>query len=137
MKVFIDTNVIVDFCTAREPFFRDAAIIIDMARDGLIEMVVSSLTFVNVAYVMRKHYPKAEVLRKINALMDICDISAINRSTLRNAIKSEARDFEDAIQFFSLKEHNVDVIITRDCEGFKDFEASIATPQEFLKNCID
>lgn len=32
MKVFLDTNVIVDFCAVREPFFHDASMIIDMAK---------------------------------------------------------------------------------------------------------
>lgn len=31
MKVFLDTNVVVDFCMRREPFFHDAAVIFDLA----------------------------------------------------------------------------------------------------------
>lgn len=30
MKVFLDTNVVVDFCMRREPFFHDAAVIFDL-----------------------------------------------------------------------------------------------------------
>ena len=31
MKVFLDTNVVVDFSAEYEPFYKDAAIITDMA----------------------------------------------------------------------------------------------------------
>ena len=31
MKAFLDTNVVVDFSAEREPFYKDAAAIVDMA----------------------------------------------------------------------------------------------------------
>ena len=45
MKVFLDTNVIIDFYAQRESFFRPAAIIVDLAMKGNIELCVSSLSF--------------------------------------------------------------------------------------------
>lgn len=34
MRVFLDTNVVIDFCGQRAPFFDAAAEIIDMAKRG-------------------------------------------------------------------------------------------------------
>lgn len=136
MKVFIDTNVAVDFCAIREPFFKEAAIIIDMARKGMIEIVISSLTFVNIAYIMRKKFPKEDVVRKLDTLINICEVSPINGNVIRNAIASDALDFEDAVQFFSVRDANIDVVVTRDKKGFSKFNLVINTPQEFLEHCM-
>lgn len=135
MKAFIDTNVVVDFCAIREPFFSDAATIMEMAKRGVIEIVISSLTFVNVAYIMRKHFPKQEVMRKIQGLMSLCDISPIDGEVIKNAILKDAFDFEDAVQYFSADNRGVDIIISRDEHGFDEFPIVVNTPREFIKNC--
>ena len=64
MKVFLDTNVIIDFYAQRESFFRPAAIIVDLAMRGNIELCVSSLSFVNAFYVLRKTYQVEELYDK-------------------------------------------------------------------------
>ena len=46
MKVFLDTNIIIDFYARREEFFRPASIIFDLAYHGNISIYVSSLTFI-------------------------------------------------------------------------------------------
>ena len=56
MKVFLDTNVIIDFYAQREEFYRPASIIIDLAKRKEIEIVVSATTFVNAFYILRKKY---------------------------------------------------------------------------------
>lgn len=44
MKIFLDTNVMVDFCAEREPFYSNAATIIEMGHNGNVSLIVSSLT---------------------------------------------------------------------------------------------
>jgi len=57
MKVFLDTNVVIDFCAHRAPFFQPAACIVDMGYRGEIDIAISALTFINVAYI-EKGFPK-------------------------------------------------------------------------------
>jgi predicted nucleic acid-binding protein len=54
MNVFIDTNVVVDFLGRREGFFDSAAMIFQMQKEGRINAIVSSLTIINCAYILRK-----------------------------------------------------------------------------------
>ena len=58
MKVFLDTNVLVDYLNKREPFFEDAASIIGICLSGQAKGVLSALSVVNAAYIMRKAYTK-------------------------------------------------------------------------------
>ena len=46
MKVFLDTNIIIDFYDKRGEFYYPAAIIFDLAYKGKIQLYVSATTFV-------------------------------------------------------------------------------------------
>ena len=82
MKVFLDTNVAVDFSAEREPFYEDAATIIDMAYHKETSLIISSLTIVNMAYVMRKVKTREQVTEKIKQLMALCTVSPINKQVI-------------------------------------------------------
>ena len=53
MRVFLDTNIILDLLLERDGF-QDSATIFQMQEDGKIRLCVSFLTMVNVAYVYKK-----------------------------------------------------------------------------------
>ena len=72
MKVFLDTNVIIDFYAQRENFFRPAAIIVDLAMKKGIELCASSLSFVNAFYVLRKTYQVEELYDKLSRFSELC-----------------------------------------------------------------
>jgi len=51
-------------------------------------------------------------------------------------MKSDFKDLEDAIQHFSAKVENIDMIITRNKKDFKLSEIKVLTPAEFIKETI-
>ena len=51
-RVFIDTNILLDFMCNRQEFAQDAVRIISMAVRGEIQLYVSALTMVNVKYMI-------------------------------------------------------------------------------------
>lgn len=53
-SVFIDANVVVDFCQQRPDFFRAASIIIDLAVKKKIVLVVSAIMFVYCVSMLKK-----------------------------------------------------------------------------------
>lgn len=85
-----------------------------MGRDKLITIAISSLTLVNIAYVMRKIKAPSLVKEKIAKIAELCAISSIDRQVIMEALASQAADFEDAIQYFSAMQAEADLIITRD-----------------------
>ena len=55
-------------------------------------------------------------------------------SIIKNALGSEFKDFEDAIQYFSAKLNtNINGIVTRNGGDFKHSSISILTPEEAIK----
>ena len=55
MRVFLDTNVIIDLIQRRVGY-DDAALIMQKAENGEYSLFTSSLSMVNVAYILRKYY---------------------------------------------------------------------------------
>lgn len=135
MRVFVDTNVVVDFLGKREPFFDAAAIIFEMERMGIIDIVVSSLTIVNCVYILSKTFSKEVMLRKMNGFCRLLKISPIDKSVIINALSLYPNDFEDAVQFESAISYQPDIIITRDRKGYSDFAIPVMTPDEFVAEC--
>ena len=135
MRVFVDTNVVIDFLGKREPFFRDAAIIFEMGRLGRLDLVVSSLTIVNCACILRKQFSSDVTLNKIEDFCQMLEISPIDRNVILNALSLRPSDFEDAVQYVSAKSFSPDVFITRDQTGFNEFSALVMSPAEFIKEC--
>lgn len=133
MKVFLDTNVIMDFCAKRLPFFEDASFIIDMGYRKEITLIVSSLTFINVAYILRKAYPQEMVLRKLESLAKICVVSPIDEEAILKGIHLQAKDFEDSVQYLSALSCDAEIIVTSDEKGFEDFPIQVMTPNVFVE----
>ena len=47
MKVFLDTNIVIDFYDQRGDFYYPAAVIFDLAHKRKIQLYVSAIKFVN------------------------------------------------------------------------------------------
>ena len=56
MKLFIDTNVVIDVIASREPFFASRAVF-NLCESGKTDGQISVLTFCTVSYVLRKFVP--------------------------------------------------------------------------------
>lgn len=132
IKALIDTNVLLDHLAQREGFYQDAAAIFSMVEDGYLVGLVPSLSIVNCAYVLPKHYDGKTVLEQIKKMLRMFTICNVDASVLENAVAIAPYDYEDAVQYLSALPHHPDVIITRDKRGFKDFDILVMTPAEFV-----
>lgn len=106
-----------------------------MGKLGKIDIVVSSLTIVNCAYILKKQFSNEIMLPKIDDLCKMLLISSIDRNVILNAISLRPIDFEDAVQYVSATSFNPDVIITRDKKGFSAIGIPVMTPAEFVAVC--
>ena len=119
MKVFLDTNIIMDFCARRLPFFENASLIIDMGYRKELVLVVSSLTFINVAYILRKAYPQDLVMQKLANLAKICTVSPIDEEVILTGIRMKAKDFENSVQYLSVVQKLLLLVMPRALKNFQ------------------
>ena len=136
MKVFLDTNVIIDVLAAREPFFRDSQRVVDYCERHSESGFLSSLTFCTAAYVLRKSVGKDMLPDKLKTLRKIFDILPVTKGSVDWAIDSQMPDFEDAMQYECASAAKMDVIVTRDKSGFLGAEIPVLSPTEFVTKYV-
>jgi len=132
--ILIDTDVILDFFFDREPFSNDAAQILTLCEKGKINGFVTSIMLSNIYYLLRKTAKHEKVIQNLKMLMNLIGVVTTNKETVLNALNSDFKDFEDALQNFSAQNSDqIKIIITRNIRDYKFSELSIMTPEMYLK----
>ena len=101
MKVFVDTNLLLDVLAEREPFYKHSARVWSMAETGAWKCMISAISFNNIFYIVRKTRDTATARQVLVLLRDVFTGVALSPRILNQAIDSDMADFEDAIQFYS------------------------------------
>ena len=132
--LFIDTDVIIDFLIDRKPHSREAAIIFTLIEQKKLKGYVSSLTFSNLYYVLKKIESHNKVISKLDSISKMLTILKVDQQTIKDAIASGFQDFEDSIQYFcAIDNKKIDVLITRNTKDYKNSEIPVMTPSDYLK----
>lgn len=131
MRVFLDTNVILDLIQRRVGYDA-AALIMQKSENGEYSLYTSSLSMVNIAYILRKYYRGESLYHLLEELGDIIGVITVSSEAYHKALQSRALDFEDAIQLFSAIESDMDCIVTRNAQDFIFDKLPIYTPFDFL-----
>ncbi len=133
-RVLIDTDVILDFFIDRQPFSENASKILSLCENRIISGYVTPVILSNTYYILRQIASHYKVIEKLNQLLSITDVLTMDKSVVINALNSDFRDFEDALQnFTATKKGNVDVIITRNVKDFKTSEIGVLTPESYVR----
>jgi predicted nucleic acid-binding protein len=132
MRVFVDTNVLLDVLARREPFYEAAARVWSLAECGELEAFVSAISFNNVYYIVRKAANAPKAGKALRLIRDVFRVVAPDAQILNQAIDAGLSDFEDAVQFHSAIRAQATHLLTRDPDGFPKSGLSILTPAEFL-----
>ncbi len=132
MKIFLDTNVLLDVFQGRAPYYDCSAQIWSLAESGKAEVYISAISFNNVHYIIRKHEGKERAQQAVEVLNANFAMVPLTPAVMGKAIQSKMPDFEDAIQFFSALSIGADFIITRNIKDFPTDILPVSTPELFL-----
>ena len=66
-------------------------------------------------------------------IYDITEILPFYKEIIFTAHYSNFKDLEDGFQYFTAKENNINIIITRNQKDFRVDDISILTPKQFLR----
>ncbi len=132
MRILLDNDVILDFLTARPPFFIEAEEIFEHLDNGKIECFVSAITPINVFYIVRKLSGKDVALQAVKDLLSSVNVCQNNLQILQKATLSTISDYEDAVQHESAVAENLDAIVTRNIKDFANATVKVYSSLEFL-----
>jgi len=131
MKIFVDTNVILDILLEREPFSEDSCVVWDAVENRDFEGFVSSVSVQNIYFLVKKYKGRQVAVQTIEIVLGIFEILSVDKLTFLNALKYDFADYEDSVIESSAIEHSLNAIITRNTKDFKNSVLEIFTPTDF------
>lgn len=134
MKVLIDTNVVLDFLCKRKDFFENAKIVFQHCFTD-VDGIIAAHTVSNLFYILQNAYGfSVEQCRtKIRNLCTLFDVAEISKTVILKALDDESfSDLEDSLQNQCAAFSNVDFIVTRNIDDFKNSIIPIFSPKEFI-----
>jgi predicted nucleic acid-binding protein len=132
-KIFLDTNIVIDFLGERANFYQPAAKILTLADQKKIEIYTSPTSISNTYYLLSRFENTKIALEKIRKFKVLCSISLMDDEVIEKAINSNFKDFEDAMQYFSALASNCDLIVTRNEKDFKNALIPVLNGESYLE----
>lgn len=135
MKIFVDTNIILDVLLKRDDLYEPSARLLSLHNYGHT-LGVNVITFSNSFYLIAQYKGSTEALRNIRYLADIVDYEEIPYEVFSIALRSPYKDLEDALQYYTARAMSYDVLCTRNVKDFRKPDIPVLTPEEILLKII-
>lgn len=136
MKVFLDTNIILDLLVPGRPCCDTSATIMHQLLSYRHEIVITTQSVIDAYYSsQRYHISKGDIDFLIEWLMNKTNIRYIDIFSLRFALRVGHPDFEDSAQISCAENEGCDIFLTSDAgilaRGIETM--LVLTPAQFLE----
>lgn len=134
LKCFVDTDVAFDIISGQKPFYNDSMALLQLVEKGQMVISISESVITNLIYLSFESYKIDNLIKKLAKFITACNVLKSNKQILVNALHSDFKDKEDAIQYYIALQNDQDCIITRNAKDYKKFASDlpIYTPSELL-----
>ena len=134
MKVFIDTNILIDIAVRVDQYPESIALVSKLMDSPRHSLWISAISINNIHFIVSKLAGKAKAEQLLELIQNEFSVIPFRHSAFAEAMQSSNPDFEDAIQMFSAQEMNMDCIITRNPDDFINAAIPVHTPSQFLES---
>ena len=133
-KVFLDTNILMDYILFRGDEALAAEYIFDSSLDLKVSLHIAAHSLTNIFYALRKDFPVSERNQVIKLLCSLCSVQSVSSENIIKAIDSGyTTDLEDALQIQCAIENDCSYFITRDKELFEKCPVKTLLPHELIR----
>lgn len=132
-NVFIDINILMDIYAERKLFIKSSLAVYVLGIDKKINLFTTSNTITTLHYLLKKILSEEKIRLTLEHIIENVSIIPIDINIIKKSLKSNHKDFEDAIQIVSAQSiKDMDCIVTRDLKDYKYAEINVLTPDDFL-----
>ena len=118
MKIFLDTNILFDVLTKREPFYFDSLKIWTLVKEDFTRGYISAISITNLYYIIKKLKGQKIAEDFVDELMNDFEIVPLTKEILHQARTIHGKDYEDLIQYFSAIHLGCELLLTRNKKDF-------------------
>lgn len=133
MRILIDTNIVLDVMLKREPFYRMSLEILSLAKRDDVEEHISASAVTDIYYLAyRQLRDKGIVNNLMKELLTVVSVASVFGQEIENAISLEWNDFEDSVQYSVAYLQEMDGIVTRNPNDYKEAKIKVWKPEELI-----
>ena len=132
MKLFLDTNILIDVIANRKPWVDEALVLLELAKQKKLTVIVADFSFINLAYITRKLFTQEELYALFSDLCLYVKVVEVGGMIIKKSFQKRWKDMEDCVQYLVAKREEADYLITRNEKDFSDSDIPVLSPSEFL-----
>lgn len=148
MKVFLDTNIFIEFVSLRKQETLICSIF-ETIKKANLTAAVSVGGMYTIAYLLTRIFKKKDIHQPelnekvrlgLNGLIDLAEVIDCSQDTIQEAINDERfTDIEDSFQYHCAEQHDCDVLLTINIKDYKNVlggRPEVLTPEEFVEKFL-
>lgn len=134
MKLLIDTNIVLDVLLKREPFYKSAVEVMNLAQYDDIQEYISAAAITDIYYIAYREIKSKKLVKELlSKLLSIVSIAAVSEKEIKKALELEWNDFEDAVQYSVALFDDMEGIVTRNPKDYKESCIKVWLPEQILQ----
>lgn len=134
MRILVDTNILLDYVTEREPYGVSARRIIIACKEGRADGCIAAHSISNMFFILRKAFSVKERRELLQNLCTLFEVEGIDKAKIQSALLNEDfSDFEDCLQMECAISFHADYIVTRNPKDFEKSRIACISPEDFLR----
>ena len=132
MKLFLDTNALIDLVADHEPFSFDVQKLCVAQAFGDVQLWASTQSYADAYFVLCRTAPRKAVKEALAATLEFVLVTGTFAADLKPALESDWDDVEDYLIAYSSRRIEADFVITRDEELAGKCPVKALTAAQFL-----
>jgi predicted nucleic acid-binding protein len=132
MRVFLDTNIVLDVLLNRPGLAAESEAVILRCENAGDPMFMAWHGLATAYYLLRRGRTEADAMAEMDKLLAWVRIADATDARARVARQLGFGDFEDALQAVSAEACGADCIVTRNKSDFAKSKVTVLTPTEFV-----
>ena len=132
-RLLVDTNIVLDLLAKREEFINEAQLLFTLSDKKQVKLYVSSLTFANTYYILSQKMKLSNARKILRQFKILVEVLPMDDKIIDLSLESDFKDFEDAIQYHTAIENEIDIIITRNLKDFKNSKIPVITAKDYIE----
>ena len=121
-KVFLDTNIIVDFLQPVRPFHNDALELFVGLSNQMFSAFITESIITTTVYFVQKDYSLINLNILLQTLNQKLKMLSCSNHLVTLALQSNPPDFEDALLYQVALHHQMDYFVTSNNKDFKKIQ---------------
>jgi predicted nucleic acid-binding protein len=136
VKVFLDTNIIIDFFDPKRLEHQWAVSVISAIENDELESYLTESVLNTAAYILRKQYSANSLREILSHLLSFTRIISCTNDFYNRSLSLSGNDIEDAVLYQLALEKKIDYFVTSDKKDFNKFFSPllrVVTAKELMK----